>query len=161
MRSSSPLWTSAACIISHWQGLKGQSGEGDGRPRVDALVAISGNRMIGTVIGTNDGRKGWVNRLAVDPEHRGRAWPGLWKGVEECFKARSLNIFSCLINAENGPSRSLFENDRLRPTPGGRILFQEDRTGHLSRLCIIKFWKSSGTVYLRQRRIRPIDDRTP
>ena len=32
---------------------------------VDVLVAFSDGLMIGTVIGTNDGRKGWVNRLAI------------------------------------------------------------------------------------------------
>ncbi len=79
-------------------------------PEVEVLVAILGNRMIGTVIGTNDGRKGWVNRLAVDPEYRGEGVAtALVKNVEDCFKARSLKIFSCLVNAENEPSRSLFE----------------------------------------------------
>ena len=29
-------------------------------------------RLIGSVIGTFDGRRGWINRLAVDPEYRGR-----------------------------------------------------------------------------------------
>jgi N-acetylglutamate synthase len=77
---------------------------------VDVLVAISEDRLVGTIIGTNDGRKGWVNRLAVDPEYRGEGVAmALVEKVEDCFKARSLKIFSCLINAENGPSQSLFE----------------------------------------------------
>jgi ribosomal protein S18 acetylase RimI-like enzyme len=105
------LWTSA--------GLHHQPGGRDSRsnleremsdPEVDVLVAILGNRMIGTVIGTNNGRKGWVNRLAVDPEYRGEGVAtALVKKVEDRFKARSLKIFSCLINAENEPSRLLFE----------------------------------------------------
>jgi ribosomal protein S18 acetylase RimI-like enzyme len=78
---------------------------------IDILVAFSGDRMIGTVIGTNDGRKGWVNRLAVDPDYRGEGVAkALVKCVEGCFQARALKIYCCLINAQNEPSQSLFEN---------------------------------------------------
>ncbi len=79
-------------------------------PNVYFLVAFLGNCMIGTVIGTNDGRKGWVNRLAVDPEYRGEGVAkALVEKVEECFKARSLKIFCCLINIQNEPSQTLFQ----------------------------------------------------
>ena len=79
-------------------------------PSVDVLVAFSDRMMIGTVIGTNDGRKGWVNRLAIDPDHRGKGVAQALVGrVEVCFKARSLKIYCCLINAGNGPSQCLFE----------------------------------------------------
>ena len=79
-------------------------------PSVDVLVAFSDGMMIGTVIGTNDGRKGWVNRLAIDPVHRGKGVAKALVGqVEECFKARSLKIYCCLINAGNEPSQYLFE----------------------------------------------------
>jgi N-acetylglutamate synthase len=77
---------------------------------VDFLVAFSGELMIGSVIGTNDGRKGWVNRLAVDPEHRREGVAKvLLESLEGCFRGRSLKIFSCLIIAGNEPSQSLFE----------------------------------------------------
>ncbi|HEY3420512.1 MAG TPA: GNAT family N-acetyltransferase [Methanomassiliicoccales archaeon] len=79
-------------------------------PEVDFLVALEGNHIIGSIIGTNDGRKGWVNRLAVDLDHRGMGIAeDLVEMMEDRFRSRSLKIFSCLINAENGPSRSLFE----------------------------------------------------
>jgi ribosomal protein S18 acetylase RimI-like enzyme len=79
-------------------------------PEIDFLVAFSGDRMIGTVLGSNDGRKGWVNRLAVDPYHRGKGVAKtLVEMVEEHFKARGLKIYCCLINTDNEPSQSLFE----------------------------------------------------
>ena len=31
------------------------------------LGAFDGSRLVGTVLGTHDTRKGWINRLAVDP----------------------------------------------------------------------------------------------
>ena len=80
-------------------------------PSVDALVAYSDGLMVGTVIGTNDGRKGWINRLAIDPDHRRRGMAqALVEQVEECFKTRSLKIYCCLINAANEPSQSMFES---------------------------------------------------
>ena len=108
-------------IVSLWAsaGLHFQTNGRDSRmnleremadPSIDFLLAFSGNCMIGTIIGTNDGRKGWVNRLAVAPAHQGEGVAkALVEKVEECFKARSLKIFCCLINAQNEPSQSLFE----------------------------------------------------
>ncbi len=31
------------------------------------LGAFDGDRLVGTVLGTHDSRKGWINRLAVHP----------------------------------------------------------------------------------------------
>lgn len=87
-------------------------------PEVDFLVALVGDRIIGSVIDTNDGRKGWVNRLVTDPDQRGKGVATeLVESVEVRFKARSLKIFSCLINAENTPSQSLFERNGYAPHP--------------------------------------------
>ena len=36
------------------------------------LVAEDDGRIVGVALGTHDGRKGWINRLAVDPAHRRR-----------------------------------------------------------------------------------------
>src|SRR5207244_10482651 len=41
-------------------------------PRNRYLGAFEGARLVGTVFGTHDGRKGWINRLAVQPDHRRR-----------------------------------------------------------------------------------------
>ena len=34
------------------------------------LVAVADKRIAGVVLGTHDGRKGWINRLAVAKEFR-------------------------------------------------------------------------------------------
>ncbi|MCK4312125.1 MAG: GNAT family N-acetyltransferase, partial [Candidatus Cloacimonetes bacterium] len=34
------------------------------------LVAELKNEIIGSIFGTHDGRKGWINRLAVSPKYR-------------------------------------------------------------------------------------------
>jgi N-acetylglutamate synthase len=105
------LWTRAGL---HFQQTGRDSRENLERemadPEVDFLVAQVGGLIVGSVIGTNDGRKGWVNRLAVDPDNRGKGIAKvLVETVEDCFRSRSLKIFSCLINVENERSQSLFE----------------------------------------------------
>jgi N-acetylglutamate synthase len=126
-------------IISLWTraGLHHQPNGRDSRenltrelndPDVDALVAVSGDAMIGTIIGTNDGRKGWVNRLAVDPEYRGEGVAKtLVERVEACFRERSLMVFCCLINAENEASQSLFETIGYDRHP--EVVYYSKKTG--------------------------------
>lgn len=58
------------------------------------LAAEEEGRLIGAALGTYDGRKGWVNRLAVLPEHRGRGseapWSPRWNGDCSRRELRSL-----------------------------------------------------------------------
>ena len=74
------------------------------------LVAISGEKFIGTVLATHDGRKGWINRLAVTPEfrHLGIAQQ-LVEEAEKSLYARGLEIIACLIEDYNQVSMSFFQ----------------------------------------------------
>ena len=73
------------------------------------LGAFDGSRLIGTVFGTHDTRKGWINRLAVLPEyqHRGIA-SKLVRACERGLRKHGLEMFAALIEQENAASRSLF-----------------------------------------------------
>jgi len=74
------------------------------------LVAESEGRMVGVVLGTHDGRKGWINRLAVAPSHReqgiGRA---LVEAAEERLQDLGIGIITCLIEDWNEDSIAFFE----------------------------------------------------
>jgi len=73
------------------------------------LVAEMNKKMIGVVIGSHDGRKGWINRLAVDPEFRNRGVAqSLILKVEEELKKMGIRVFSALIFESNIPSLNLF-----------------------------------------------------
>ncbi len=76
----------------------------------DFLVAERGNEIVGAVLCTNDGRKGWINRLAVAPsnQHEGIA-SLLIAEAGKRFEARGLAVTACLIHEDNSPSRALFE----------------------------------------------------
>ncbi len=73
------------------------------------LGAFDGPRLVGTVFGTHDTRKGWINRLAVLPEcqHRGIATK-LVRACERGLRKRGLEMFAALIDTDNHASRSLF-----------------------------------------------------
>lgn len=73
------------------------------------LGAFEEARMVGVAIATDDGRKGWINRLAVIPSHR-RMGVGeaLVRACEEALRKRGRGVFSILIEGENAASESLF-----------------------------------------------------
>jgi len=74
------------------------------------LGLFDNDKMIGTIIGSSDGRKGWINRLVIDPEYRGRKLAGrLIKECEEYFHELGLSVIACLIEDVNTPSLSAFE----------------------------------------------------
>jgi ribosomal protein S18 acetylase RimI-like enzyme len=73
------------------------------------IAAFEGDRMIGVVLGTDDRRKGYVNRLAVLP---GRRRIGIAKKlVEHCekvFRARGRQVICAMIEDYNDISETLF-----------------------------------------------------
>ena len=70
-----------------------------------------GDKMIAVVIANFDGRRGWINRLAVDPEYRGQ---GLGKELiakaEEFLREVGAVVICALIEEINYPSISRFQS---------------------------------------------------
>ncbi|UCD17808.1 MAG: GNAT family N-acetyltransferase [Candidatus Zixiibacteriota bacterium] len=67
------------------------------------------NRLIGSIIGSSDGRKGWINRLAVDPDYRGRDLGGLLiSACEDFLHGLGIRVIAALIEDENTPSMTAF-----------------------------------------------------
>lgn len=71
----------------------------------------AGDHLIGAALIADDGRKGWIERLAVHPDHR-RA--GLAKAIiaacMNSLRERDLLVIGALIEQENEASRLLFES---------------------------------------------------
>lgn len=66
--------------------------------------------LIGAVLATWDGRKGWINRLAVHPNYRGRGiGRRLLEAAEDELEGRGALIIAALIEVDNAHSRRLFE----------------------------------------------------
>lgn len=79
---------------------------------VQRVVGLrDGGRLVAVVVLTHDGRKGWINRLAVDPLYRRRRLGArLVAEAERWFtEVQGLEIWAALIERENVASQMLFE----------------------------------------------------
>ena len=73
------------------------------------LVAESKERIIGAILGTHDGRKGWINRLAVVPSHQQQGVAtALVAAVEKQLSELGIEIVACLIEEWSKTSALLF-----------------------------------------------------
>ena len=109
-------------VLQLWQeaGIPSRPEGRDGRERLERelargaavfLVAEDSGSVVGAVLGTHDGRNGWVNRLVVAPDHRGRGLARrLVQNVEDAWAARGIEIVACLIETPNAGSMRFFES---------------------------------------------------
>ncbi|MBU0984390.1 MAG: GNAT family N-acetyltransferase [candidate division Zixibacteria bacterium] len=68
-------------------------------------------RLIGVSIANYDGRRGWINRLAIDPDYRGRGLAHELMTACEDFLHTFGEILVCaLIEEDNTPSMACFDN---------------------------------------------------
>ncbi|MBI5961767.1 MAG: GNAT family N-acetyltransferase [Chloroflexi bacterium] len=67
------------------------------------------DRLVGVVLTTHDGRKGWINRLAVHPDCR-RQGIGmlLIEEAEQVLYRQGMQVIAALIEDENTASLQLF-----------------------------------------------------
>ena len=90
------------------------------------LVAEDEGELVGAILGTHDGRKGWINRLVVSPQHRFRGiGSALVTAVEERLSARGIEIFAGQIEDWNESSMIFFE--RLGYTRHDDIIYYTKR----------------------------------
>jgi len=67
-------------------------------------VAVSGDSIVGSVLGTFDGRRGWVSRLATRPDRRAEGiGSALLQAVEDGVRALGGRRVNLLIDAEDYP----------------------------------------------------------
>lgn len=73
------------------------------------LGAYDGKRLVGTALGTHDTRKGWINRLAVDPSYQGRGLgTRLLRASEKALARKGMKVISAFVVNGNDPSLNLF-----------------------------------------------------
>jgi ribosomal protein S18 acetylase RimI-like enzyme len=90
------------------------------------LGMFDGDKMIGAIVGTSDGRKGWINRLAVDPDYRGRGLASyLIIEAEKFLYDLGIKVIAALIEEYNTPSMSAFIKEGYTCAP--KILYFSKR----------------------------------
>jgi ribosomal protein S18 acetylase RimI-like enzyme len=110
-----------AAILALWQraGLHSIRPEGrDSQPEFEQQLAggqiaiglEEDGRLIGVVLATHDTRKGWINRLAIDPAYRRRGYGEyLVCAAEDALRATGMHLIAALIEEGNDASLALFE----------------------------------------------------
>ena len=69
----------------------------------------SDDRLIGVIIANWDGRRGWLNRLAIDPDYRGKWYAAtLIQAAEQFLIGQGAMVLAGLIDEENLPSMAAF-----------------------------------------------------
>src|SRR5512137_2479436 len=98
-----------AAILTLWQhaGLHSIRPEGrDSRSEFEkqfaggqiAIGLEESGKLIGVVIATNDTRKGWINRLAIDPDYRRKGYgEQLVQAAEEALHEAGMKLIAACI----------------------------------------------------------------
>jgi ribosomal protein S18 acetylase RimI-like enzyme len=80
-----------------------------------ALGVRDGEQLIGVALATHDGRKGWINRLAVHPDfRRQRVASRLIEACEELFAEKGIGVYAALVHDHNAASLAAFEREGYR-----------------------------------------------
>lgn len=76
------------------------------------ICAYDGSeKLVGVIFGTDDGRKGWINRLAVDKNYRGQGiGTELVRRLENVFEEKGFKIWAALIEPDNPEGMNFFEH---------------------------------------------------
>jgi N-acetylglutamate synthase len=69
-------------------------------------------KLMGVVVATSDTRKGWINRLAIDPAQRRKGYGAqLIHAAEAALREAGLKVMAALIEDYNDASLTLFERE--------------------------------------------------
>ncbi len=75
--------------------------QANGQQSVIGIETMEG-QLVGAVITTHDGRKGWINRLAVHPDYRRRGLGlALVTAAETRLKAQGMTVIAAQVEPEN------------------------------------------------------------
>ena len=109
-------------LLSLWRRAGLHSIKPQGRDSRDALaqqlasgvLTILGleveGRLVAAVIVTHDSRKGWINRLAVEPDYRRRGYGmRLIEASEALLREQGIPITAALVMSDNAASLALFQ----------------------------------------------------
>lgn len=87
------------------------------------LFAQEKNIYVGVVLVTHDGRKGWINRVAVLPEYRNKGVAKLLvDAAEKWLSVQGIGIYACQIEDYNKESIEVFKKLGYTPFEGMHYL---------------------------------------
>ena len=108
------LWEKAGLILSRSDTYDGMKGKLKRDPEL-FFVLEEDSRIIGVVMGSYDGRRGWINHLAVDPEYQGRnIGKKIIEELERRFKKMGCEKINLLIELSNEKVQGFYEKQGFK-----------------------------------------------
>ena len=90
--------------------------------------AFVGKQLVGVTFGSDDGRHGWINRLAILPNLRGKGIAQmLVTRCEKALRARGATVITTLIDIPNDASVAVFKKMGFETHP--TVLYLSKRDG--------------------------------
>ena len=107
------LWQHAGLDTIRPQGRDSREAFADQLARGQVVLGLEDtDRLVACVVITDDTRKGWINRLAVDPDYRRQDLAAqLIVEAEQALREKGIHVFAALIEHENVASLTLFQRE--------------------------------------------------
>ena len=107
------LWQHAGLDTIRPQGRDSREAFADQLARGQVVLGLEdAGRLLACVVITDDTRKGWINRLAVDPGYRRQGLAArLMLEAEQALREKGIHVFAALIEHENMASLNLFQRE--------------------------------------------------
>ncbi|WP_141433145.1 GNAT family acetyltransferase [Bacillus sp. 03113] len=108
------LWKKAGLILSRSDTFEGMKEKLKRDPELFFVLEDS-TRIIGVVMGSYDGRRGWINHLAVDPEYQGRnIGQKIMAELELRFKQAGCEKINLLIELDNEKVQGFYKKQGFK-----------------------------------------------
>ena len=126
------------CILNIWirSGLPIRSKGRDNPANIEQQIKLQNlwfyvaeieSKLVGVILVTHDGRKGWINRLAVLPSYTRQGIASkLLEKAEQSLIDNNIGIFTALIEDVNESSRIFFEKQGYKSHE--KIVYYSKRT---------------------------------
>lgn len=107
------LWQQSGLDSIRPQGRDSREAFADQLARGQVVLGLEDDdKLAACVVITDDTRKGWINRLAVDPAYRRQGLAArLIAESEKYLRDKGIYVFAALIEHENAASLNLFQRE--------------------------------------------------
>ena len=122
------LWLRSGLPSIRPQGRDSQAGFAQQIDQWQIVIGLEDDRkLIGIVVATNDTRKGWINRLAIDPDYRRKGYGTmLIHAAEEALRSIGIKVIAALIEDWNDVSLALFKREGYAVHPDIHYVSKRD-----------------------------------